>query len=252
MIGDFRLQEVLEDAGAQLFNAHTAARPTLKKRGAKMESTFRISVNDASRSTGGLAKPHKTHRNGMSADLRPLRRLGYHAGGFKHVGGKAWDDVNYDRDQNRKIVEALAAQPQIRTIYYNDPVLLLEVKAGTLSSKMSWHSGHDNHLHIAINTPPRQGVSSKSYSFARDCKPATGNSDQTRSVYVADSYVNLAKMVRTLALALALVFRYSTRIFCFMGRFTSQVRYPIQTSYIIANGVQPRQDGTDLFGCLAV
>ena len=48
------------------------------------------------------------------------------------------------------------------------------------------------------------------------------------------------------------LFRYSTRIFCFMGRFTSQVRYPIQTSYIIANGVQPRQDGTDLFGCLAV
>lgn len=96
-----------------------------------------IYYNDLSQKNGGDHPAHKSHETGTDIDIRPIRKDN------KNEGGITWESSSYDRDATRKLIEIILKDPNVESIYFNDPVLIKEFK-----DRVIFAAGHHNHLHI--------------------------------------------------------------------------------------------------------
>ena len=151
-------------------------------------------VGDISMSSGGKAFPHRDHHVGMAADVKPMRVPGQPASKLPE-GTKAWNDPQYSRDLTRKLLVALAKQPLVEFVYYNDPVLLLEnlspkLKIGTptcMKGSCTANKRYDHNIGVFVTAPAREGV-------ADACKGASSAGSAAEQEAVADSYVEMGKI----------------------------------------------------------
>jgi hypothetical protein len=125
------LAETLRGAGAWFKGDWLAVHPNASV----------IRINDISLPRGGDTPMHATHEAGMCCDLK-LPKLDGTAGGI------TVDDVRYDRETTRAMLEALWAQPLASKILLSDPLL---VEEGLCVAA----AGHHNHMHFEIKPPAR-------------------------------------------------------------------------------------------------
>jgi N-acetylmuramoyl-L-alanine amidase len=114
-----------------------------------------LTVNDVSLEHGGDTPDHSGHECGLACDLQLPRTDGT-------SGNITYNDTKlYDQNAARGILQALDAQSNVSTIYFNDSVLIKEKLCRSAK-------GHDNHIHFEI-LPPAIGatetVESKSQSL---------------------------------------------------------------------------------------
>jgi hypothetical protein len=102
----------------------------------------RVAVGDISRQHGGYFPPHSSHRVGLDADIRPIRK-----GGTQCQLGTTWQSASYARRGTRLLIEAIrkAAPQRVKVIFFNDPVLIEK-------GLTEFVSGHDDHLHVRYCT----------------------------------------------------------------------------------------------------
>ena len=149
----FRNTEVLDQTGddhdwGTEWLAHTiTAAGTTYRTGylSAHPSAAPITVNDASKPRGGPTPDHQTHQTGMCCDLRVPRTDG------TAPGNTTLHDPTYDRDVMRAMLSAFRAEPLVRRILFNDPVLVREGFCTALA-------GHDDHAHAEITAPARVGA----------------------------------------------------------------------------------------------
>ena len=93
-----------------------------------------IGIGDNSFQAGGPMVPHKSHRHGRHVDIRPLR-----------LDAKklpvAYTDVHYSRELTKRLVQALLAHRNVKTVLLNDVTI-----AGVTP-----FDGHHNHLHVKMH-----------------------------------------------------------------------------------------------------
>lgn len=88
----------------------------------KIEGASLIYIGELSSKNGGWLAPHTSHQKGVDVDINPMKTT----------------------DLNRKLINAIRSNGDVRLIYYNDSTLIEE----GLCTKLS---GHDNHLHVSYN-----------------------------------------------------------------------------------------------------
>jgi Putative peptidoglycan binding domain len=93
-----------------------------------------ISIGQISHRGGGEFPPHKQHKLGIEADMRPLSKDGQDL----HL---TFESPEYNRDLTREFVSFLRSHAKMHQIFFNDPQLMEE-------SLTSHAAGHDNHLHL--------------------------------------------------------------------------------------------------------
>lgn len=99
----------------------------------KKYSDLRIGIGDMSLANGAEMKPHKSHRTGLNADLRPLRKDGRKL-------PVAVADAEYSRERTSFLVEVIRADVNCRSILFND---------SAIAGVAHWED-HDNHLHVSM------------------------------------------------------------------------------------------------------
>ena len=93
-----------------------------------------ISIGQISHKGGGDFPPHKQHKLGVEADMRPLSKDGQDL----HL---TFSSAEYSRDLTREFVKFLRSHARMHRVFFNDPKLIAE-------SLTSHAGGHDNHLHL--------------------------------------------------------------------------------------------------------
>jgi hypothetical protein len=93
-----------------------------------------ISIGQISHKGGGDFPPHKQHKFGIEADMRPLSKSGQDL-------PLTFASAEYNRDLTREFVQLLRSNATMHRIFFNDPQLI----AAQLTSHAA---GHDNHLHL--------------------------------------------------------------------------------------------------------
>ncbi len=101
---------------------------------AKKYPQLQVGIGDMSFADGSQMKPHKTHRNGRNADIRPLRKDGAHAPVDRN------DTVNYSREYTTALVEIIRADINFKSVLFNDSTI----------TGVTHCNGHDNHLHVSM------------------------------------------------------------------------------------------------------
>lgn len=94
---------------------------------------LQIGIGDMSFANGAVMQPHKTHRNGKNADIRPLRTDG-------KMSPVRIIDPEYSRERTKALVEILQAESNLKSILFNDTAI---------PGVTPW-AGHDNHLHVSM------------------------------------------------------------------------------------------------------
>jgi len=92
-----------------------------------------VGIGDMSCASGAPMAPHKTHRNGRNADLRPLRNDG-------KMLPVTIVDAQYSRERTKALVNILRAQLNLKSILFND---------AAIAGVTHWE-GHNNHLHVSM------------------------------------------------------------------------------------------------------
>jgi peptidoglycan hydrolase-like protein with peptidoglycan-binding domain len=94
---------------------------------------LQVGIGDMSLATGAPMAPHKTHRNGKNADIRPLRTDG-------KISPVSIIEAEYSRERTKALVEILQKQSNLKSILFNDSAIV---------GVTHWE-GHDNHLHVSM------------------------------------------------------------------------------------------------------
>lgn len=117
----------------------------------------RIGFGDLSLLGGGPTLRHGAHRNGLEADIRPLRTDGREL-------PVTYTDPGYSRALTQEVVDLIKRNPvlRVRVILFNDSAV-----RGVTS-----FAGHNNHLHVGFLAPGAQGSTGPSARSARP--PAAG------------------------------------------------------------------------------
>ena len=97
-------------------------------------SNVAVSIGDISRRGGGRFAPHRSHRSGDMADIRPFRLDG------RNLPTNI-NDRNYDRSTTRRFIQLLKQMIPSADVLFNDPVLIRE-------GLTRYAKGHGNHLHV--------------------------------------------------------------------------------------------------------
>ena len=92
-----------------------------------------VGIGDMSLADGAEMKPHKTHRNGRNADIRPLRADG-------KMLPVAIGDAQYSRERTKALVSILRADTNLKSILFNDVAI----------TGVTYFEGHHNHLHVSM------------------------------------------------------------------------------------------------------
>jgi hypothetical protein len=108
-----------------------AALLRIGKKFSSLYPDLEIGIGDLSYANGAEMKPHKSHRSGRNADIRPLRKDG------RHVGVQ-YTSSDYSRERTKGLVETILADHNCRSILFND---------SAIAGVTHWE-GHDDHLHI--------------------------------------------------------------------------------------------------------
>lgn len=126
----------------------TAARLERAARRFRAAGNGALALGDVSVEHGDPFPPHVSHRLGMDADVRPVRR-----DGDQCSDDTRWDRRSYDRRGTRGLVLAIreAARGRVKVIWFNDPVLVEEGLTEPLP-------GHDDHLHVRYCAPGHPDV----------------------------------------------------------------------------------------------
>ncbi|MCK4857924.1 MAG: muramidase (flagellum-specific), partial [candidate division Zixibacteria bacterium] len=98
-----------------------------------------LTINDASFPQGGDTPDHQGHETGLACDLR----LPHHNG---NTGGISYRSRSYDQQATRAMLIAIACQPLVSRILFNDPILV--AKGWCRQAR-----GHNNHIHVEIMPP---------------------------------------------------------------------------------------------------
>jgi hypothetical protein len=108
----------------------------------KKEHRGRVAVGHISREHGGHFPPHASHRIGLDADVRPIRKQKNQC-----KLGTTWQSTAYARFGTRLLIEAIrkAAPQRVKVIWFNDPVLIDKGFTEPMS-------GHDDHVHVRYCT----------------------------------------------------------------------------------------------------
>lgn len=106
------------------------------------EHRGRVAVGHISNEHGGYLPPHASHRIGLDADLRPVRK-----DKDQCHQGSTWQSPAYARHGTRLLIQAIkrAAPRRVKVIWFNDPVLVQKGFTEHLA-------GHDDHLHVRYCT----------------------------------------------------------------------------------------------------
>jgi hypothetical protein len=94
---------------------------------------LQVGIGDMSLASGAEMKPHKTHRNGRNADIRPMRKDG-------KMLQVAISDAQYSRERTTARVEIIRADTSFKSVLFND---------SAIAGVTHWE-GHDNHLHVSM------------------------------------------------------------------------------------------------------
>ena len=93
----------------------------------------RFGVGDIS-IAGGVATPdHRSHKNGLQVDIRPLRKDGLEE-------GVIWSDPQYDKEGTKRLIEMFRTFAPVVQIFFNDPNIPFVKKM----------RNHDNHFHVEL------------------------------------------------------------------------------------------------------
>ncbi|SDI97314.1 Peptidoglycan-binding (PGRP) domain of peptidoglycan hydrolases-containing protein [Actinokineospora alba] len=95
-----------------------------------------VAVRDISLEHGGEIADHASHETGLDADLHPMR-----TDRAQCVGQVDRFSALYDRSATRQLAQALRATGRVKTVYFNDPVLIGE-------GLTEQYPNHDDHLHV--------------------------------------------------------------------------------------------------------
>lgn len=93
----------------------------------------RIGIGNISRADGYYDGDHKSHRNGLQVDVRPLRKDGQEL-------PVVWMDRKYDRDGTVKLIELFRTFTPVKLILFNDTSIPFVRSA----------PDHDNHFPVAL------------------------------------------------------------------------------------------------------
>jgi putative peptidoglycan binding protein len=94
---------------------------------------LQVAIGDMSFANGSVMHPHKTHRNGRNADIRPLRKDG-------KMLPVSINDAEYSRERTKALVEIIEADINFKSVLFND---------SAIAGVTHWE-GHDNHLHVSM------------------------------------------------------------------------------------------------------
>ncbi len=91
-----------------------------------------IGIGDLSYANGAEMKPHKAHRSGRNADIRPLRKDG------KEIGVHYTNMSDYSPERTKALVHIILTDHNCRSILFNDAAI----------PGVTHYEGHDDHLHV--------------------------------------------------------------------------------------------------------
>ena len=142
--GYFMLPQAPEESGYYVYGTPTAgagqyAHPTLMNALLFVEREWvatesrKFGVGNISLAGGGKFKSHSSHKDGLQADLRPLRVDGV------HVPVKYFNK-GYDRAATAKLIGLFLSHPSVRLVFFND----LDIPG------VRPLFNHDDHFHIEI------------------------------------------------------------------------------------------------------
>jgi len=93
----------------------------------------KIGIGNISLAGGVKFPPHRGHRTGLEADIRPMRK-----------GGERlpvrFTDSQYDRQATQKLVDSIWRTGMVRRVIFND----------VLIPRVQRMIGHDDHLHVEV------------------------------------------------------------------------------------------------------
>lgn len=93
----------------------------------------RFGVGNISRADGRPDDDHKSHKDGLQVDVRPLRKDGLHL-------PVRWDDREYDQVATLRLIELFRTFAPVLVIYFNDPDIPF------VRSRVK----HDDHFHVGL------------------------------------------------------------------------------------------------------
>ena len=93
-----------------------------------------ISIGQISHKGGGKFPPHKQHKRGVEADMRPLSKDGQDL-------QLTFSSAQYSQDLTREFVKFLKSNAKMHKVFFNDPKLLAE-------GVTDHADAHNNHLHL--------------------------------------------------------------------------------------------------------
>lgn len=93
----------------------------------------RFGVGNISRAEGYDDGEHKSHTEGLSVDVRPLRKDGLHM-------PVIWGEKQYDQAATAKLIELFRTFAPVVVVYFND----------TRIPFVKPRLGHDNHFHVGL------------------------------------------------------------------------------------------------------
>lgn len=106
----------------------------LAKKWFLLHPEVRLQIGDISRKGGGTFPPHASHRKGVDADFRPIRK-------DNRMDPISVGEVAYDSIRTEEFVKLVLIRHPNATIFFNDQRL---INKGLTKSAV----GHHNHLHV--------------------------------------------------------------------------------------------------------
>lgn len=95
--------------------------------------TRRFGVGDISLAGGVDTPDHKSHKNGLQVDIRPLRKDGLE----QRV---TWSDSQYDKEGTVKLIEMFRTFAPVVRVFFNGPGIAFVSKL----------KHHDDHFHVEL------------------------------------------------------------------------------------------------------
>ncbi len=99
------------------------------------DESRKFGVGNISLANGARFAPHRSHRNGLQVDIRPLRKDGAHI----PVSYKSKD---YDQAATKRLIALIQESGMVSKIMFNDPHI----------NGVKPLAGHDDHIHIEVRS----------------------------------------------------------------------------------------------------
>jgi hypothetical protein len=110
---------------------------SVSKAWAKKYPNNKIQIGDLSTEDGGNGGFHESHKNGLSIDIRPVRKDDV-------IQGVKYTYPEYDRQRTEELIAMLLSDKQVELIYFNDGAIV--EKHENVKKRVQ----HDDHLHVKM------------------------------------------------------------------------------------------------------